>query len=58
MTNYKLYSEKQRGLRPQGCLQNVGLTKIDKVLFIEKINVLPLTWVRSIVGQCTRVHAY
>jgi hypothetical protein len=35
-----LNSEEQRGFWPQGRLQNVGLTKIQEILFIRKTNVL------------------
>jgi hypothetical protein len=35
----------------QGASQNVGLTKIHEVLFIDKINALPIAWVRSSAGM-------
>jgi hypothetical protein len=49
----------------QGASQNVGLEILQEVLFIDKINVLPVTWVRSIARialecrpVCTRSHNY
>jgi hypothetical protein len=42
---------------------NVGLEKLQEVLFIDKINVLPVTWVCSITQSvlehrctCTQAH--
>ena len=38
--------------------QHVGLQNNKQVLFIDKNNVLPSQWVRSIAGQCAQAQVY
>ena len=41
MTFYRIYYEEQGGFWPLRATPNVGFTKIIRVLFIDKTNVLP-----------------
>ena len=50
MTFRRVTSEEQRVSGLKGASQNVSLQINKEVLFIDKINVLLVTWVRSIAG--------